>query len=874
MPWRRILVLRLLATLGAAALAAGCSGGAPQTQAPPPAEPTPPPTDPGTPDPPPDQPPAPTPDPDPLPDPDPVAAYLIGGSVSGLGAQRAVVLRDGAGGTVSVTADGAFAFSSRVRAGTAYDVAVVSHPTDQACAIRNGRGVVGGDVADVEVACSTVVVQRWSAPTSWGGRWEWTPSMVQHAWFDGSGIVEDPLSAVRWTLVGAAPPLRQLAGLPTGTRWGAGPFTGQSYRAQGGSDDAVRALTRDLLVCAIVAPDYDPRADVDGQEREIISHGTSAREATDSNPGGGWVLHQMHEQFCFHYQYTAPSCANAGNSCMRMVHMPTHFAYDRDVWPANGPLNPSYLVYCAGRDGNTVRAGVNGIESVAAASIPADAALDAGAVPIPTSIGGYVTDLVDHAFGGRIYETAIWSEPATLANMQAKFAAFQGLVAGARYSRNREGAFIDLDGRLHFTWRHGPRIDPAKGMLFGLQGWNRLSAARRYPADPAATQHPYHPFDIATPGEDLSVPSWTRTLGASVDASPAASIEPPGDKGRPTAHRLTLPPGASLSAELQPFDSPGPIQGVMWLRPVSRSGQLVVATNQSSVTLDLARHGAGEWTAVSLSGLATNAGLPTAGSLSLRAPAANADAIELYAWGIALTQVGGGGDLGSFDPGAFVYDWSAGKDVDTWGLASPGADPAMDPAFAQDALQLAPVPAGTGGNGYCLSATARPFDGANPPLTGLAWNAGMRHSRTALAWVSDAAVLAPATPRSARLYVSGLEDAAARQLCFGDPGANPLCAPAPADWPAGSQHTLTGCVSRTGEARLFADGVRIAGPMDGAAVLDLSSGHLVVGNGTPDAAWGLAASGPPADISRPWHGFVAKVVACRDLPDELVAACR
>ena len=78
---------------------------------------------------------------------------------------------------------------------------------------------------------------------------------------------------------------------------------------------------------------------VDGHEGIIISKGTQGVD--------GWVLMQMHDMFCFHYQYT-----DGVNSRMTMAYTPTYFA-DRNQ-PKTGPLDPSFVVVCAGRAGDTL----------------------------------------------------------------------------------------------------------------------------------------------------------------------------------------------------------------------------------------------------------------------------------------------------------------------------------------------------------------------------------------------------------------------------------------------------------------------------------------------------------------------------------------
>jgi hypothetical protein len=84
-------------------------------------------------------------------------SFTIGGNVSGLVGSGLVLQNNGAG-DLSVAADGAFTFASRVATGTAYSVAVLSQPTSpaQTCTVARGSGsVAGANVSDVAVTCAT-----------------------------------------------------------------------------------------------------------------------------------------------------------------------------------------------------------------------------------------------------------------------------------------------------------------------------------------------------------------------------------------------------------------------------------------------------------------------------------------------------------------------------------------------------------------------------------------------------------------------------------------------------------------------------------------------------------------------------------------------
>jgi hypothetical protein len=711
--------------------------------------------------------------------------------------------------------------------------------TSASCSPGHSRQTTDGTV--------TGVVQRWQAPTTWGPVWQDDGHMVQHAYFGStSGNDTEVLEqkGVAWSLVnGPLPPPKKLEA--SGTRWGAGPFNGTRYQATAG--DARLDLPGDMLVCAIVKPDYDPTFIQDGMEKPIIAKGVGMGSQTV--PGGGWVLMQMHAQFCFHYEWVDPAQATHFD----MTYTPTFFA-DQNV-PNTGPLNPSYVAICAGRSGNDIRIGANDV-------VATDFYwhhLGDGTIALDSSgghratIGGYDTD-TQHVFPGRIYETAVWDEPGTRENIQAKLAVVDGLTLGAgdpapvTYTRNREGPFIGADGRYHVTWRHGPRIDATRGFLFGLQGWNRVSYCMTATWIPVACTDPTAALVVAA-GEALDV--WSASAGATVQKD---QLEPPGDTEKPSAELVTLAPGASLSAPLGSFDSPGAVHGQLWIRvPAAAAGTVAVTTSnpaggaagKSEHDLDLAALAPNVWTRVWLSGLTTDG---AAGTLALTAASSNPGPVTFYAWGVDVTQIGGGGDLGAFDPGPAMYDWSA-------AIGKVGDREQDDPVHAVDVLELPPVPASTAPTGFCLSVDAQPADG-------LGWDAPFANPSGLVAWLHDQ------QPSAAQLYASG---GPASELCFWVTGAShPTCwHPA---WLPGSRHNLKGCLSSAGLMRLYADDVQVGSTVSGVQpVPDLVAGHVAIGNnaGADPATWAFA--GAPS----PWNGFVSKVLVCCDPGDGAsVATCR
>ena len=787
--------------------------------------------------------------------------YKIGGTVSGL-TGSGLVLHSSLGDDLSIAANGAFAFTTTAANGATYKVTVAQQPTSpsQSCAVTggddgNGDGTVAaGNVTSVAVSCAaSAVAQRWEAPATWGGVWQDDGHMVQHAYFgstNGSATTIAEQTNIQWSVVnGTLPSPKRFDAFPSGTRWGAGPFNGPRYQATDG--DSALDLPGDMLVCAIVKPDYNPSFGGDTMEEPIIAKGVGI--GLESVPGGGWVLMQMHAQFCFHYQ----SLDGAQNTYFDMTWTPTYFA-DQGM-PDNGPLNPSYVVVCAGRSGNLIHIAAN--DRLATDIFPQELP---GIDPIVldtsghhrATIGGYDTDDPDHIFPGRVYETAVWNEPATAENIQAKFAAVEGLSleagdpAVATYTRNREGPYVGIDGKVHTTWRHGPRVDPVKGFLFGLQGWNRVSSCTTLAGTPVACSDPTATL-ITAAGEALDL--WAVSAGATVQKD---QLEPPGDSEKPSAELVTLSAGASLSTGLGPFDTAGPIHGQLWIRtPAATSGTISLATSNPVVVggvtgsgqhdIDLGALTPNTWTRVWLKGLTTDG---AAGTLTLKAAPGNPGSVTFYAWGVDLTQIGGGGDLGTFDPGPVMYDWSA-------SLGRANGRVQDNPDNLVDVLELPLVPASTASTGFCLSVDAQPYDG-------LDWNAPFARPRGLMAWLHDT------LPVGAQIVATG---GTSSKLCFSVTGASGSTCWRPT-WSAGSKHNVKGCLSAAGEMRLYADDVQVGNTVSGVtSIPDLASGHVAIGNtaGADPATWAFA--GEPS----PWNGFISKALVCKDLgAGASMATCR
>ncbi|MFO1393136.1 MAG: hypothetical protein U1F09_05140 [Steroidobacteraceae bacterium] len=87
------------------------------------------------------------------------ASYTVGGSVTGLGSGKTVVLRNNGGDDLTINADGPFTFATPVISGTGYAVTVLTQPTGQTCTVTSGSGTVNGaNVNSVAVNCADNLV--------------------------------------------------------------------------------------------------------------------------------------------------------------------------------------------------------------------------------------------------------------------------------------------------------------------------------------------------------------------------------------------------------------------------------------------------------------------------------------------------------------------------------------------------------------------------------------------------------------------------------------------------------------------------------------------------------------------------------------------
>jgi hypothetical protein len=78
--------------------------------------------------------------------------YSIGGSIAGL--SGTVVLQNNGGDNLSLSSNGAFAFSVSLQPNSSYDVTIATQPANQVCTLSQGSGTASAAVTDVTVECS------------------------------------------------------------------------------------------------------------------------------------------------------------------------------------------------------------------------------------------------------------------------------------------------------------------------------------------------------------------------------------------------------------------------------------------------------------------------------------------------------------------------------------------------------------------------------------------------------------------------------------------------------------------------------------------------------------------------------------------------
>jgi uncharacterized repeat protein (TIGR03803 family) len=82
-----------------------------------------------------------------------VNLYTIGGAISGLKSGAPLTLLDSGADPLTLTANGAFTFSTLIAEGNGYSITVGAQPNGQFCEVTDGSGTASADVTNVQVAC-------------------------------------------------------------------------------------------------------------------------------------------------------------------------------------------------------------------------------------------------------------------------------------------------------------------------------------------------------------------------------------------------------------------------------------------------------------------------------------------------------------------------------------------------------------------------------------------------------------------------------------------------------------------------------------------------------------------------------------------------
>lgn len=86
-------------------------------------------------------------------------SFPVGGTLSGLAPGQSVELQINGGSSLTLSADGAFTFASRVQRDAIYSVTVLNQPVGQTCVVGNGSGTVTAAVSSVSVVCEMSLYQ-------------------------------------------------------------------------------------------------------------------------------------------------------------------------------------------------------------------------------------------------------------------------------------------------------------------------------------------------------------------------------------------------------------------------------------------------------------------------------------------------------------------------------------------------------------------------------------------------------------------------------------------------------------------------------------------------------------------------------------------
>ena len=85
--------------------------------------------------------------------------YIVGGSVTGLGSGKSLVIKNNGSDTTNVNSNGNFYFPTELISGSGYSVTIETQPFGQLCTVANGSGVVSGAaVNNVSISCSNISI--------------------------------------------------------------------------------------------------------------------------------------------------------------------------------------------------------------------------------------------------------------------------------------------------------------------------------------------------------------------------------------------------------------------------------------------------------------------------------------------------------------------------------------------------------------------------------------------------------------------------------------------------------------------------------------------------------------------------------------------
>jgi hypothetical protein len=128
----------------------------------------------------------------------PPRTFSITGTVGGL--VGSAVLQNNGGASITVSTNGPFNIATGVASGTAYGVAVTTHPELQTCTVTNGAGTVTANVSNISVTCAdlahpalTLSVQQIKA---FRFTWTTTPGISRYR------LLEDPSGTEGFTQLG------------------------------------------------------------------------------------------------------------------------------------------------------------------------------------------------------------------------------------------------------------------------------------------------------------------------------------------------------------------------------------------------------------------------------------------------------------------------------------------------------------------------------------------------------------------------------------------------------------------------------------------------------------------------------------------------